>query len=147
MFEHALLLMIGAIILNLRNDGSVIAGVFLLLSLMLGYIQLHTANVELFALYAFVELLFIHAIHYLSTPKALVTDMINLSRLSITVQLIGVVMWIEFYSSDVYILMCEFVFAMQLIRLYAHGYAERKITNIWGGALDNLYTGMVGKKL
>lgn len=147
MYEHALLLMIGAIILNIRNDGSVIAGVFLLISLMLGYIQIHAANVELFALYAFAELLFIHSIHYLNTPKTLVADMINLSRLSIAVQLIGVVMWIEFYSSDVYMLMCEFVFAMQLIRLYAHGYATRKVTNIWGGALDNLYTGMVGKKL
>ena len=138
--------MIGAIILNLKNDGAIVAGVFLLISLALGYIQDRAANVELFAIYAASELLFIHCIHSIgSTP--LIKDMINISRASIAVQLLGATMWLQYYNSSTYVTLCEVVFTVQILRLFWHGFATRKATNICGNTLDNLHTGMVGKKL
>ena len=86
--------MIGAIILNLKSDGFIVAGAFLLVSLILGYLLESSASVEGYAIYAFGELLFIHIIHSQIDAKTLVSDMINLSRLSIVVQLLGAVAWI-----------------------------------------------------
>lgn len=147
MFDYALLLMIGAIILNLKSDGFIVAGAFLLVSLILGYLLESSASVEGYAIYAFGELLFIHIIHSQIDAKTLVSDMINLSRLSIVVQLLGAVAWIEYYDSTYYLTACEAVFTMQILRLFAYGFATRKAANIWGYPLDYLNTNHCVEKL
>ncbi len=139
--------MVGAIILNLKGEGFIVAGAFLLVSLILGYLLQSSANVETYALYACGELLFIHFIHSQSAAKTLVSDMVNLSRLSIAVQLFGAIAWIEYYSADYYLIACELVFAMEILRLFAHGFATRKVADIWGNTLDSFNINCSGQKL
>ncbi len=147
MLDHALMLMVIAFVLNYRGDGRLVAGIYLIASLMTGYMLEHTASVESFAIYAMGELLLIHLMCSIENRSRLISDMINISRLSIAVQLIGAVLWIEYYQTDVYITLCEIVFSLQILRMLWHGLATREATNCFSGSMDTLYFSYSGKKL
>jgi len=56
-------------------------------------------------------------------------------------------MWVDYYSSSVYMTLCQVVFALQIIRLLAHGLATREIADTRRGSMDSIHTDNSGKKL
>lgn len=147
MLDYALVIMIGVVILNLSGDGFLVAGAYLVISLFIGYLLDHAANVEVYAIYAAGELLFIHCIHSIAVRTPLISDMISISRLSIFFQLVGVVLWIEYYDSSTYMALCEIIFIMQVLRMTVYGFATRKGSNPWSNTVDYLHTNYRGEKL
>ena len=104
--------------------------------------------IESYVLYALNELVMIHFVYKSRASDRLVRDMIYISIASIGVQLIaGLIMWIEYYDSSVYMIACQSIFILQVIRLTAHGLVTRKAGNTGGGSLDHIHSNHSGKKL
>ena len=146
-FEYALQIMVITALINIRGDGFNIAGLFILVSIFFGWLIGIATYIESYILYACGELILIHLMSISNGPLNLIMDMIKLSILSIVVQLLGLLMWVEYYDSDLYVALCQVVFILQLIRLTAHGLATRKAFDNRSGDLDSLYTSDSGEKL
>jgi len=146
-FEYALPIMLFLLLINWRGDGRNVAFIFLLTSVVFNWIISTSEGEEAFVLYAVNELVMLLLIRFSDGPDRLVRDMILISIFSIVVQLQGLIMWADYYSSSVYMLLCQVVFSLQIIRLLAHGLATREIADTRRGSMDSIYTDNRGKKL
>ena len=146
-FEYALPIMIFLVLINWHGDGRNVAIIFLATSVLFNWIISTSEGEEAFVLYAVNEVAMIILIRLSSGPERLIKDMILISILSIVVQLLGILRWDNYYSSSVYMTLCQVVFALQIIRLLAHGLANREATNTECGFMDSLYTRNSDKKL
>jgi len=146
-FEYALPIMIFLVLINWRGDGSNVACIFLSTSVVFNWIISTSEGEEGFVLYAVNELVMLLIIRFSRGPERLIRDMILISIFSIAVQLLGLLVWSDYYSSSVYMTLCQVVFALQIIRLLAHGLATREIADTRRGSMDSIYTDNSGKKL
>ena len=148
-FEYAIPIMIFTLVINWRNRGGrQIAWIFLLTSILFSWIIGQSVWIESYVLYAINELVMIHFVYKSRASDNLVRDMITISVASILVQLFaGLIMWVESYDSSIYMMACQTIFILQVIRLTAHGLATRKAGDTRGGSLDSLYSDNSGKKL
>jgi len=146
-FEYALPIMIFLVLINWRGDGRNVALIFLLTSVVFNWIIGTSEGVEAYVLYSFNELAMIFLLRISTGPATLVRDMISISILSIVVQLSGLLMWMDYQESTLYMAFCQVVFILQIIRLTAHGLATREITDTRRGSMDSIYTDNSGKKL
>ncbi len=146
-FEYALLIMIFTLAINWRGDGRNLAGLFLLISLFFDWMLTYATFIDSYVLYAAGELVLIHFMYISNGPEILVRDMIKLSILSIVVQLSGLLIWMDYYESTVYMALCQVVFILQTIRLLAHGLATRETSDTRCGSMDSLHIDNSGEKL
>jgi len=146
-FEYALPIMIVVLATNWHGDGRILAGLFLLVSLVFGWMLTYSTFIDSYVMYALGELALIHFMYISNGPEKLVRDMIKLSTLSIVVQLSGLLMWMDYYESTLYMAFCQAVFILQIIRLLAHGLANREATNTQCGFMDSIHTSDSDKKL
>jgi len=146
-FEYALPIMIFLVLINLRGNGRNVAIIFLTTSVVFNWIVSTSEGEEAFVLYAFSEVSMIILMRLFRGPEKLIKDMILISILSIGVQLLGLIRWDNYYSSSVYMTLCQVVFALQIMRLIAHGLATREITDTRRSSMDPIYTDNSGKKL
>jgi len=146
-FEYALPIMIFLALINWRGDGRNVAIIFLATSVVFNWIVSTSEGEEAFVLYAVNELVMLLIIRFSNGPYRLVRDMVLISIFSIVVQLLGLLRWDSYYSSSVYMTLCQVVFAIQIIRLIAHGLATREIADTRRGSMDSIYTDNSGKKL
>jgi len=146
-FEYALPIMIFLVLINWRGDGRNVACIFLLTSIVFNWVIGTSDGVEAYVLYSFNEMSLFVLLHISNGPKSLVKDMRKLSILSIVVQLSGVLMWMVYLESTAYLILCEMIFILQIIRLAAHGLDRREASNTQCGSMDSLYTRNSDKKL
>jgi len=146
-FEYALPIMIFLVLINWRGDGRNVACIFLATSVVFNVIINTSEGEEAFVLYAVNELVMLLLIRFSNGPKRLIRDMILISIFSIVVQLLGLLRWDYYYSSSVYMTLCQVVFSIQIIRLLAHGLANREATNTECGFMDTIHTSNSDKKL
>jgi len=141
--------MIFTLVINWRKIGDrQVAWIFLLTSMLFDWIISQSVWIESYVIYAINELIMIHLVYHSKASNNLVRDMITISVASIGVQLIaGLVMWVEYYDSSIYMIACQSIFILQVIRLTSHGLVTRKAGNTGGGSLDYLHTDNSGKKL
>ena len=146
-FEYAFPIMIFLVLINWRGDGRNVAIIFLATSVVFNWIIGTSEGVENYVLYSLNEVVMFAMFHIFNGPKMLVRDMKLLSILSIVVQLSGLLMWMDYYESTLYMALCQMVFILQIIRLTAHGLANREASNTECGLMDSLYTRNSDKKL
>jgi len=146
-FEYALPIMIFLVLINWRGDGRNVALIFMATSVLFNWIISTSENEEGFVLYAVNEVVMLLLIRFSNGPERLIRDMILISTFSIVVQLLGLLRWDSYYSSSVYMTLCQVVFALQIMRLIAHGLAIREITDTRRSSMDSIYTDNSGKKL
>ena len=146
-FEYALTLMAIVCFINNRTDGAIIAVLFVIVSLSFDWIISTTTFVDSYVIYALGELTLIYFMNISNGPERLVKDMKALSTLSIVVQLSGLLMWMGYYESTLYMALCQMVFILQIIRLIAHGLARREASNTQRGFMDSIHTSNSDKKL
>jgi len=146
-FEYALPIMIFLVLINWHSNGRNVACIFLATSVVFNWIISTSEGEEAFVLYAVNELAMLLLIRFSNGPERLVRDMILISIFSIAVQLQGLIMWADYYSSSVYMTLCQVVFAIQIIRLLAHGLANRKAKDNGCGSMDSIHTSNSDKKL
>jgi len=146
-FEYALPIMVFLVLINWRGDGRNVAIIFLTTSVVFNWIIGTSEGVENYVLYSINEAFMFAMFHIFSGPRVLVRDMKILSILSIVVQLLGVLMWMAYFESTAYLILCEMIFILQTIRLTAHGLARRETSNTECGFMDSLYTRNSDKKL
>ena len=137
------------LVINWRDSGGrQVAWIFLLTSILFNWIIGQSVWIESYVLYAINELVMIHFVYKSRASDNLVRDMIIISVTSILVQLFaGIIMWIEYYDSSIYMVACQTIFILQVIRLTAHGLATRKAGDIGCSPLGSLYSDSSGKKL
>jgi len=146
-FEYALPIMLFLVLINWRGDGRNVAFIFLATSILFNWIIGTSEGIEAYVLYSFNELAMIFLIRISNGPLSLVKDMIKLSTLSIVVQLSGLLMWMDYNESTLYMALCQMVFILQIIRLIAHGLATGKTIHTRSSTLDSIHVGDSGKKL
>jgi len=146
-FEYALPIMIFLVLINWRGDGRTVAIIFLSTSVVFNWIIGTAEGIEAYVLYSFNELAMIFFLRISNGPIRLIRDMIGISILSIVVQLSGLLMWMDYYESTLYMALCQMVFILQIIRLTAHGLARREASNIECGFMDSIHTRNSDKKL
>jgi len=148
-FDYATEIMVFALAINWRNSGGrQVAWILLWTSVLFNWIIGQSVWIESYVLYSLNELVMIHFVYHSKAPDNLVRGMIWISIASIGVQLIaGLIMWIEYYDSSIYMIACQSIFILQVIRLTSHGLVTRKAGNTGGGSLDYLHTDNSGKKL
>lgn len=148
-FDYATEIMIFTLAMNWRNSGGrQVAWILLWTSALFNWIIGQSVWIESYVLYSLNELVMIHFVYHSKAPDNLVRGMIWISIASIGVQLIpGLVMWVEYYDSYIYMIACQTIFILQVIRLTANGLATRKAGNTRGGSLDSIHSNHSGKKL
>jgi len=146
-FEYALPIMIFLVLINWRGNGRNVACIFLSTSVVFNWIIGTSEGVENYVLYSVNEALMFALFHISNGPRMLVEDMKILSILSIVVQLSGVLMWMGYYESTAYLIFCEMIFILQIIRLTTHGLARREASNTQCGFMDSIHTRNSDKKL
>jgi len=146
-FEYSLYIMLFMLAVNWRGDGRNVSGIFLVTSLTFGWIIQQSTWIDSYVVYSINEAVFIYLICISNGPNRLVKDMVKISILSMVVQLIGLLMWIQYYGSSVYMALCQMVFILQAIRLIAHGLATGKTFHTRGSTLDSIHVSDSGKKL
>jgi len=146
-FEYALPIMIFLVLINWRGDGRNVAIIFLATSVVFNWIVDTTGGIEAYVLYSLNELSMISLLRISNGPSKLIGDMIKLSIFSIAVQLLGLLMWVEYYGSSVYLALCQVVFVLQIIRLAAHGLATGKAFDTRRGSMDSVHVDNSGESL
>ena len=146
-FEYALPIMIFLVLINWRGDGRNVAIIFLATSVVFNWIIGTSEGVENYVLYSVNEFVMFAMFNIFNGPKTLVRDMKILSILSIVVQLLGVLMWMAYFESTAYLILCEMIFILQTIRLIAHGMARREAANTQRGFMDSIHISDSGEKL
>jgi len=128
MFDYAVPLMCGALLLNAFNvHRFYMCAAFLVISLFCSTLQVTGTQLD-FLSYSALELLFICFCCKLNTDDSVIDAMIYISVLSICVQLFGSIAW-AFSDLTIYYKLTEVVFTMQIAGLIYGGFKRINISN------------------
>lgn len=138
-FDYALELILLAVAANIGNrDGFMCAIGLLALSVAGDFFVETTSGIEYYAIYAGIAFGYMFALSIL--PRSRIRDeMMILQIICMTVQFLGLALWVLYYGPEVYLILVEAVFAIEIARLVANGFRTGMARDSRRGPNDNLH--------